>query len=924
MALFFSKVLHSLMLRLGIVLGALALMIAAVVGVSWLMFQSIEDQMVNLSDTLLPKLRASAEVISATEETRGLLSDILIAEGHDAIADRAKDKEKVISEFKAALAALPADKQANATAKLSQVDAALAALLTAREEELQADEAVINLIEEAFDNAIEVSGILEEATDTALFDMNLRGEDTVQAIDRTMSRLVDEDFNQFQTALSIRAEVNLLSGLALAFLESTRADMRSIKTDLATSALQRLQLLADQPSGETPLEDVYATAKENIEVFARVFGGGLRSSDPADILAARLAIDQVLSPAIDDIYFNLIIGSDEAKQTNSETLTALLDVEVAGMRDTAKLDSAVKFYFAFLLKTALSKNASDLAYHQDELSTKANFVRELMEGSEGAETEKLETLLALSSRETGMASKRLAAFVAQTATREAAQSATEAVGAIALEAASLSSDALDQIGNSAINLSTGVKTAGSQISQIAIAALILVVLTPFLMWFLVNRPMNRVTAVTERLAAGDLSNIEGLSVNSGELGRLAGALFVFRDRALETIKLQKEEKQREQDSFEAARAAEKAKHEEQERIAAEKRQREEDERETAAKLAAKEEEQQRLAESERQERMKEQDLIVSKLAEGLARLSSGDLTYSIEQEFPPAYEALRQDFNTAIATLSDVVSNLSSSATNIEGNSAEISGSSMDLAKRTEANAATLAETVRTVGDLTSTVAETANGAASANDTVLELSRESKNNKIVMENANKAMKQVQDSSSKISSIVSVIEGIAFQTNLLALNAGVEAARAGEAGQGFSVVASEVRILAQRCAESAAEISGVIGESVKTAIEGAALTQKANEAMTVIDSGVGGISEIMESIAVSANDQSHKLNEVNAAVQQIDRSTQQNAAMFEETTAANTALTNEAHALSKIVATFKFQDVNQFVDEFSATKLDQAS
>ncbi|KIN61166.1 Methyl-accepting chemotaxis protein McpA [Sulfitobacter noctilucae] len=924
MPLFFSKVLHSLMLRLGVVLGALALMIAAVVAVSWIMFQSIETQMVTLSDTHLPKLRASADVVSATEHTRELLSDILVAEGYEAIAERAADKEEVVSEFKTALAGLPETRREKATTTLTQADAALSALLQAREEELRAGDAVDAFIEEAFANASEVSGLLEEATDTALFDMNLRGEDAIEAIDQTLSRLVDEDFNQFQSALSLRAEVNLLSGLALAFLESERGDLRSIQTDLATSALQRLEILIDQIKGQGALGQVHTIATETIGVFDSVFDGGLRSTSSADILAARLAIDQVLSPAIDDVYFNLIIGSDEAKETNSETLTTLLDVEVAGMRDKANLDSAVKFYFAFLLRTALSKNATELSLNQDELTAKANAVRSLAEGSAEAEKEKLETLLSFSSAETGMASKRSAAFAAQTARNDAAQRAAQAVGAIAIEAATLSSDALGQIEDSAIALSSGVQTAGNQISQIAIAAVVLLVFTPFLMWFLVNRPLNRVTAVTERLAGGDLSEIDGLSVNSGELGRLAGALFVFRARALETIKLQEEEKQREREAFEAAQAAEQAKQEEQERIATEKRKREETEREAVAKLAAKEEEQERLAEAERQDRMREQDLIVSTLAEGLARLSAGDLTYSIEREFPAAYEALRHDFNTAIATLSEVVSNLSSSVTNIEGSSAEISGSSMDLAKRTEANAATLADTVRTVGDLTSTVAETASGATSANDTVSELTKASRNNKLVMENANKAMKQVQESSSKISSIVSVIEGIAFQTNLLALNAGVEAARAGEAGQGFSVVASEVRILAQRCAESAAEISGVIGESVKIAVEGAALTQQANEAMTVIDSGVGGISQIMENIAVSAKDQSHKLNDVNAAIQEIDRSTQQNAAMFEETTAANTALSNEAQALSEIVATFRFQNSPSFADDYSEAKFDRAS
>lgn len=907
MKLLFSKVAHSLMLRLSFIVGALGCMIAAVVVVSWLIFQSIEGQMTVLSEERLKELRGSADVVSATDQTRALLSEILVADGYAAIAEKTQKKTAVIEDFEAALDGLPAAQAARAQTILTQAESALSSLLLARQEEMRADDEVSAAIDLAFENASSLSVLLEESSDSAVFEMALQGDDAMQSIDETMTRLVDEDFAQFQAALSIRAEVNLLSGLALVTLQRPSADLESITNDLAVSAISRLSTLVEEAQNQTALAEVIAVVQPTLDLFIRLFERNQRSIGSADILTARLEVDRVLSPAIDDVYFNLIIGSDAAKETNNDTLTTLLDVEVAGMRNTAALDSSVKFYFAFLLKTALTKTPAELSLSQDELAAKAQTVRGLMDATDGPKREMLEVLLSLSSPETGMASKRAAAFAAQGAAQEASRQATNAVGAIALETAAFSADALNHIEKTAMELSADVLTAGNQIVQIAIVAAALVIAAPIFLWFLVNRPLNRVTAVTERLAAGDLSEITNLTVNRGELGRLVGALHVFRDRALETIRLREEEKQREQEALEAERQADVQRKEEEARAAAEMKRQEEKERQHAEEIAAKEQAQLLKTEAERKERMKEQEFIVSTLAEGLGRLSSGDLTFSIEQEFPPAYEGLRQDFNSAISTLSEIVRSLSSSAINIEGNSSEISSSSVDLAKRTEANASTLARTVETIGDLTSTVASTAHGATSANETVLDLTKEAENNKAVMAKANQAMKAVQESSSKISSIVSVIEGIAFQTNLLALNAGVEAARAGEAGQGFSVVASEVRILAQRCAESASEISGVIGESVAIARQGAELTTNANDAMTVINDGVTGISSIMQDIAGAAKQQSQKLNDVNAAVQQLDKSTQENAAMFEETTAANSALSSEAKTLSEIVAAFQFRN-----------------
>jgi methyl-accepting chemotaxis protein len=167
-----------------------------------------------------------------------------------------------------------------------------------------------------------------------------------------------------------------------------------------------------------------------------------------------------------------------------------------------------------------------------------------------------------------------------------------------------------------------------------------------------------------------------------------------------------------------------------------------------------------------------------------------------------------------------------------------------------------------------------------------------------------AMAEVEMSFSKIISIVDVIDSIAFQTNLLALNAGVEAARAGQAGQGFAVVASEVRSLAQRCTEAASEINTVVKETNETVERGVALTSKADVSIATISEGIGRVSKAMNTIALSATEQSKNVSEVNDAVSRLDQATQKNAAMFEETAATNQSLAQEAKALTNIVSAFQ--------------------
>ncbi|UWQ00452.1 PAS domain-containing protein [Aliiroseovarius crassostreae] len=299
-----------------------------------------------------------------------------------------------------------------------------------------------------------------------------------------------------------------------------------------------------------------------------------------------------------------------------------------------------------------------------------------------------------------------------------------------------------------------------------------------------------------------------------------------------------------------------------------------------------------------------QNRVVDALREGLSRLSDGDLTTEISDAFSENYEQLRHDFNRAVDNLLTAMRGVVENAEMIQGEASEISNAADDLSQRTERQAATLEETAAALDELTSSVRSAADGAAHANEVVESARKNAEVSGEVVREAVEAMGEIETSSLQISKITGVIDDIAFQTNLLALNAGVEAARAGEAGRGFAVVASEVRALAQRSSDAAREINELISASGSQVKRGVHLVDQAGEALVGIVESVSEISRNVGEIAISAREQSAGLAEINEAVNQLDQVTQQNAAMFEQTTAASHSLTCEAKTLTSTMSRFK--------------------
>jgi methyl-accepting chemotaxis protein len=391
---------------------------------------------------------------------------------------------------------------------------------------------------------------------------------------------------------------------------------------------------------------------------------------------------------------------------------------------------------------------------------------------------------------------------------------------------------------------------------------------------LISRPIMALTGVMGELARGR-NDIEVQGTERvDEIGQMARAVLVFRDAAIEKLRLEGQ--------------------------TAEQRKQAEDEH-------RRNEEQQRKAAAE-------QARVVASLAEGLQKLSGGDLTFRLSDGFTDAYRQIQDDFNTAIAQLEETIQAIALSVREVAGTAGEISASTTNLSQRTEEQAAGLEETTASMEEIAATVKKSAENARQANQFADGTREVADRSGAVVTQAVSAMARIEESSHKISDIIGVIDEIARQTNLLALNAAVEAARAGEAGRGFAVVASEVRSLAQRSSQAANDIKVLITSSSGQVQEGVELVNKAGASLGEIVGSIKRVAGIVGEIAAANAEQSTGIDQVNSALAQMDGVTQQNSALVEQNAAAAKALEQQSQAMDERVSFFQLGSARRRVDD----------
>lgn len=310
---------------------------------------------------------------------------------------------------------------------------------------------------------------------------------------------------------------------------------------------------------------------------------------------------------------------------------------------------------------------------------------------------------------------------------------------------------------------------------------------------------------------------------------------------------------------------------------------------------------------------------MNRLIESIRHIAGGDLVKRIDvegsNEMGQLAESLRHMQGELVRTVGDV----RNGANAIYSGASEIAMGNNDLSSRTEQQAASLEETAASMEELTATVKQNAENARQASHLALSASETAQKGGKVVDNVVQTMRDIASSSQKIADIISVIDGIAFQTNILALNAAVEAARAGEQGRGFAVVAGEVRNLAQRSAQAAREIKSLIEDSVSRVDVGSTLVESAGETMDEIVNAVTRVTDIMGEIASASDEQSRGIDQVGLAVAEMDRVTQQNASLVEESAAAAAALEEQASRLTQAVAVFRIQQEQQRSRDVVAAK-----
>lgn len=838
--------------KITFILLSLAVMAGAAGYFNYKSFDHVAGAVEVMTQRDLPQLEQSSELIAAAGKTKDAMISILISEDQTSLEQASAQVQETVERLTLTVKTLPENSRDSFQGELGRVSQTLDEAISARASSFDYSEKVNGMASQLQVLTTQLQKALLETADDAHFNISVQGEDTITKIEDTLLDLTENKFATLQSLLEIRAEINFISGVALAMATSTDRSTLSILTDLATSSNDRLQGVMPRLDGTDAglavgeeLQSIAMTLSQAIEA-----GTSGRRVDQSSVLSSRQQADALLAAAVDDMVFELTIAADDAATGNRDAIQGLLDNEVAVINKLLELNSWLSVFQIEALKIVNASTVEQVQVAERAMQAKADTLLAFTSFSNQKFAEQIDQIVALAVPESGLAFFRSRSIEADNRATEAAVATVDAVLRIAGQASILGLQSQTTIAEQAQVIASDATDVKQNLQTFGWIAVGLIIATLALNHFLIVRPLNAISMTTERLSKGDMSPVTGFDRASDEIARIARALTVFRDGLVEKQDME------------------------------------------------------RIAEQERAESQASQVQAVEAVGNGLSKLAQGNLVYRIGQDLPDGYEQLKTDFNLTAETLNDTVLEVSNVAESIKNGSSEISQASDNLAQRTENQAAKLEETAAALEELTANVRSAAAGAKDAEATTVEARDEATKSGEIVENAVQAMKDIEDSSSQIAQIIGVIDDIAFQTNLLALNAGVEAARAGEAGSGFAVVASEVRALSLRTTDAAHEIKQLISKSSHQVETGVDSVARAGDALRAIVERVTTISALVSSIAVSTNEQAAGLTEANTAVSHLDQVTQQNAAMVEETSAAGHLLSSDAKKLGALMQNFQ--------------------
>ncbi len=888
--------------RILMILMAMSVLSGAAIVVGLIAFNSIQQQFETITAERVPEIASTTELIVDTGE----LTSRLMQLNHSADVEQLEVSEAAataqMETVRHEIDALSGDVGPEMSELLAKVEADIAALGAKRREEFTAAARLNDTMTELTRLGALATEQLAPLVDDAIFDLQIGGTGTIESVDSTLSNLVEEQFQAVSEILQIRAEINLLAGVSLSRSVIRDAGSIAILTDIGTSSSEALMALLPNLEGVELLESYLPEIREVAEFYQGVFaterqtGAEMRN----EYLARRQQADTVLSGAIDDLVFDLTIGAADAAEQNGVAIQDLLDVQVNSIREMLVLDSAFQEFIASAIAATIHDNNEALDRAQGQLDMARQRLEQSLKTDDVVVRETAGFLMAVADPETGVVAQKKAVVQAEIDGIEISSAAIENVHMVAHQASALGLAALDRVRQSGDELSGEMTAAKSTMFAITGVTLAVLVGAVFLTQRILIAPLSRLTGATERLATGDMSEIEGVDTRDNELGRMGRALSVFRENSLKVEELNEKTKAREAEEKRNRQAMFRMLSQEIGSVV------------TAAsagdfsKRVEKEFEDPEIAKlgTDLNSLMDVTEEGLNETRAALKAMSEADLTHRMPSHFRGVFGDLAHDVNSTLSHLSSLIGNMRDAAAMTSESAAKLSDGAEQLATRAEHQAATLEETAAAMTEMSESVKSSSGSLSDAETLSGEVAQKTASGSSAAAIAVENVQQIKESSNKIHEIISVIENISFQTNLLALNAAVEAARAGEAGKGFAVVASEVRGLAQRSNEAAREISDLIRESTERVETGVRSVEAARTSFQEIDSSVRPVIELLSQIAEAGREQAIGISEVATAVSTMDTMTQENARMAEMSTSMAGGLLGQIRSLSEMAAAFR--------------------